>query len=184
MNILKYAAVAAMAIGPCATHCLKRPPPEKITPEEWMKTYVSQITGDKKDEQKKLIASYLFWRIREDEAEDFMPHGDANALLQAKLAAIASLAAAEKAYDAADLTAKIAIDLVKMDKWSRYESFYVALYSALWNSDKVGDKTFGDRILNNQNVLMAPTEKNIKFKAPVLVPEKCTPATWKLDLYP
>ena len=164
MKILKYAAVAAMAIGLCAKQC------HGLTPgEKWVNDYVSKITGDKKDEQKKLVASYLFWEMRYQDASTVLratpqTHKVQGGKIEENPKWHAASVAVSDAAKASE-NARNAILIPVHWEGMTYESYYIAL----WNSDKDGSgNTFGDRILNNQDVLMPPAGTNIKFKAPTL----------------
>lgn len=149
MKIIKYVAVAAIAIGLCATQC------RGLTPEELQqnaKTWLNTYIVDKKlnDDQKTLIAAYLFWHIRAYDAEGTR---DNNAYTTAMDAATAATLKAGPAWDAMAVamntarTAKLAIEAVEAQARSNvtsweytegvtYRASLESFYVALWNSDK------------------------------------------------
>ena len=175
MKIIRYAAVAALAIGLCTMQC------RALTADEWMDQHVSKITDNS---QKTILASWLYWKIKEFDAETAARDAEGAAARAAARAARdaegaaaraardaegAAWAAAARAADAAAAAvwaaARAARDARAAARAARaaardaardaMESFYIAL----WNKNN-----FGENVLANTEVFGGA--EGIKFPAP------------------
>lgn len=135
MKIMKYAAVAAIAIGLCAGQC------RALTADAWLKQYV--VDKNLNDEQKKLVAAFLFWKIRAHDAAakkvEAAEHADTAAMSIFNTYRLGALAIVKSAAE----------DMNSTNSRSLYESSYVALWNLV--EDDAGN-TFGDRVLKNKPV--------------------------------
>lgn len=166
MKIIHYATVTALAIGLCATQC------RALTADEWMTQYIAKITDEwmsqyniskiTDNNQKSLLASFLYWHIKAKDAwaaaraeRDAAWNADSDAEVAAEAAKVAAGdtgVAASAALDAALSVEQDAGDTAGAIGRVVYESFYVAL----WNKDK--------NVLANKEVYGGPA--GIKFPVP------------------